>query len=154
VFKAERAAGQVTDGVAALDLDAFADPEDQFRHEVYLSWARRIAKGDKAGRQLAPYVVGERFLVSLGSAGVDRAKVIDVVVEVFTGLAAELDSRELHRLRTAGGGDSPPVVRPDGATCWRVSLQRSTPSARRLHYWRTNSGFELSRVVLHDDFEP
>jgi len=153
-FKSDRAAGQEVDSVTALDRDAFIDPEDQFRYEVHLSWARRITKGDKASRPLAAYEVGERFLDSLRSAGVDRVKVIDVVVEVLTGLAAELDSRELHRLRTDGGGDSPPVVRPDGATCWRVSLQRSTPSARRLHYWRTNRGFELSRVVLHDDFEP
>jgi hypothetical protein len=34
-----------------------------------------------------------------------------------------------------------------------VALQRNTPQARRLHFWRGRGGeIELSRVGLHDDF--
>jgi hypothetical protein len=81
--------------------------------------------------------------------------VIDVVVEVVTGLAVELHGRELHQLRQSEAGDSPTVVREDGATCWRAAIQSKSPAARRLHYWQLrDGGTELSRVVVHDDMEP
>lgn len=151
----QRTAQHVVEEAANRDLDAFVDPETQFRHEVYLAWTRRIGKSEKEHRPLAPYTLGDRFLVALEVVeGVDRCKVVDVVVEVLTGLAADVAGRELHRLRTSSGGGCPPVVRGDGATCWRASLQRSTPSARRLHFWRTSHGFEFERVVTHDEVEP
>jgi len=80
-------------------------------------------------------------------------KVAGVVVEVLTGLAESSPSRGMHALRSGAGGQDP-QVQSDGATCWRVSLQTGTPSARRLHFWRSASGIELSRVVLHDDLCP
>lgn len=77
------------------------------------------------------------------------------MVQVLTGRDAELVSRELHQLRTGMGGDDPPVTRTGGETCWRVSLQVKTPSARRLHYWMRNDGsIEFSSVRLHDDIRP
>ncbi|MFW6090783.1 MAG: hypothetical protein ACODAF_02845 [Actinomycetota bacterium] len=150
-----RAARQQQDDRPA-DEDAFLDPEDQFRHEVYVSWVRRIPKSDKPERPLQDYALGPRFLASLDAVdGIERSKVVDVVVEVLTGLAEQLSGRELHQLRQGSGGDDPPVTREDGATCWRVALQRNTPAARRLHYWRRAGGdVELSRVVTHDDTEP
>ena len=60
----------------------------------------------------------------------------------------------MHRLRAGPGGDDPVVVREDGAVCWRAAVQRHSPAARRLHYWRLGDAFELSRVTLHDDFRP
>ena len=87
--------------------------------------------------------------------GIRRSKVVEVVVQVLTGLDAGLASRERHQLRTGLGGDDPPVVRNGGETCWRVSLQVKTPSARRLHYWVCADGsIELSSVRLHDDYRP
>ncbi|MGH3506081.1 MAG: hypothetical protein ACRDO2_02620 [Nocardioidaceae bacterium] len=100
--------------------------------------------------------MGPRFLKSLDSVhGVDRGKVLDVVVEVITGLAVDVPARELHPLRQSEGGNAPAVVRPDGSTCWRAAIQSHTPSARRLHYWQRRDGsVEISRVVLHDDMDP
>lgn len=135
----------------------FLDPVAQLRHEVYLAWVERIPASDKAERQLPEqWAVGPRFLDSLASLeGVSRQKVLDVVVEVLTGLARELPGRDLHRLRTGEGGNAPWTVREDGAVCWRAALQRETASARRLHYWELPGGsIELSRVVAHDDTEP
>jgi len=86
--------------------------------------------------------------------GVDRSKVVDVVVEILTGLADQLDGRDTHPLRDSVGGNSRPVVRADGAICWRAALQRETASARRLHFWRLGQTVELSRVGLHDDVSP
>ncbi len=132
----------------------FADPEEQLRFEVQLAWARRIPAAEKAARPLGRYSLGPDFLQTLASAeGVDRSKVIDVIVEIVTGLVVDLPGRELHQLRDGTGGDNAARVRPDGATCWRVSLQVKTPSARRLHFWMLNDGtVELSSVRLHDDF--
>lgn len=134
----------------------FVGREDQLRHEVYLAWARRIPAAEKGERPLGDYHVGPAFLDSVAAvAGVERGKVVDVIVEVVTGLAEALPGRDLHQLRTGRGGDDRPVVRAcDQATCWRVALQTGTPQARRLHFWRTRQGVELSRVVLHDDMDP
>ncbi len=142
--------------VRPADDDAFVDPEDQFRHEVYMAWVRRIPKAGKAERPLPDYDVGPRFLASLEEVdGIERSKVVDVVVDVLTGLAEQLPGRELHQLRQGSGGGDPPVTREDGATCWRVALQRNTPAARRLHFWRRpGRAVELSRVVTHDDTDP
>lgn len=136
--------------------EAFSDPEEQLRFEVHLAWARRIPAGQKAELALRRYALGPRFLASLDELeGVARSKVVDVLVEVLTGLAPQLAGRDLHQLRTGDGGDDPVWVREDGATCWRAALQRETASARRLHYWELVDGtVELSRVVKHDDTRP
>lgn len=133
----------------------FADPEEQFRYEVYVEWATRITAGEKAERPLRDYVIGPEFLASVDKVeGVDRRKVVSVVVEVVTGLVEQLAGRDLHPLRTGPGGDDPPALRKDGAVCMRAALQRNTPSARQLHYWRMGDRIELSRVALHDDMRP
>jgi hypothetical protein len=133
----------------------FLDPEEQFRYEVRQEWAERIPATDKAERPLAAYTLGPEFLASLDRVeGVKRAKVVAVVVEVLTGLVQHLAGREPHQLREGSGGGSAYYSRADGATCWRVALQRDVPAARRLHYWRAGEKYELSRVALHDDFRP
>ena len=133
---------------------AFADPEEEFRWQVYSAWVHRIPAGEKAARPLGAFSIGPAFLKSLGTVeGIVVEKVAGVVVEVLTGLAESNPSRGMHALRSGAGGQDT-QVRSDGATCWRVSLQTGTPSASRLHYWRSASGIELSRVVLHDDFRP
>ncbi|MEV0005960.1 hypothetical protein AB0H28_27245 [Micromonospora sp. NPDC050980] len=136
------------------DAPAFLDDEDQFRHEVYTEWARRIPAAEKATKPLADYCLASGFLTSLDNLqGISRVKVVSVVVEVLTGQAPHLAGRDLHQLR-AGSNGSNYHTRADGATCWRVALQRGTASARRMHYWRTADGYELSRVTVHDDYQP
>ncbi|ANC32162.1 hypothetical protein [Isoptericola dokdonensis] len=134
----------------------FTDPADQFRHEVRTAWVRGVPAAQKASLPLRDYSLGPRFLDSLTLGGISRRKIVETVVHVVTGRAADINGLQLHRLRTDEGGDSQPVTRDaDGATCFRVSLQINTPSARRLHFWRLpDGGYELSRVVLHDDVEP
>ncbi|HEX2174504.1 MAG TPA: hypothetical protein VHG70_01225 [Nocardioidaceae bacterium] len=145
------------DSEEAQNGPSFPDPEEQFRFEVHLAWARRIPSGEKAARPLGRYEIGPQFLDSVDAInGISRDKIVDVVVELATGIAVELTGREVHPLRIDGGGSSPQVVRADdGAGAWRVSLQRDTPQARRLHYWQRYDGtIELSRVALHDDYTP
>lgn len=111
---------------------------------------------EKQTRPLRPWTYGPAFFDTLARVqGIKRDKIIEVIVHVLTGRDAELASRELHQLRTGAGGDDAPVTRRGGETCWRVSLQVGTPSARRLHYWQRNDGsVELSSIRLHDDFRP
>ncbi len=136
------------------DDRAFLNPEEQFRYDVYREWARRVPAAEKASKPLAAYLLGPDFLRSLDDIeGISRNKILAVVVEVLTDQVRHLAGRDLHQLR-AGPAGSPYVTRDDGATCWRVALQRGSAAARRLHYWRTRDGYELSRVVLHDDYRP
>ena len=134
----------------------FADPGVQFRYDVDVEYANRIPAAEKAIRPRHELRLGPDFLASLNDVeGVDRRKVVAVTVEVITDLVVELDSRELHPLRQGKGAAEQDVVRPrDGARCMRVALQRKTPSARRLHYWKVGEAIELSRVVKHDDMAP
>jgi len=134
----------------------FLDPEEQFLFEVHQSWVRRIPASEKHDRPLGDPRIGPHFLATLDRIeGVDRAKVVDVVVEILTNLVHELNGREVHQLREGSMGNAPAVTRDDGATCWRVALQVNSPAARRLHFWRLpDSSIELSRVVTHDDMNP
>lgn len=138
------------------DRSGWPDGESWLRHEVTSTWASRTGASEKRQYPLKDYVVGPRFLGSvdeLGDAYTD--KILRALVDVLTGRAPEVPSRDLHRLREGQGGNDPYVTRSDGATCWRVSLEQNTASARRLHYWQLPGGrIELSRVVLHDDVEP
>lgn len=133
---------------------AFLDPEEQFRHEVYLEWATRIPAASKADLPLAAYSLGQDFIPSVDAIqGIDRSKIIAVAVEVLTGLADEMPGRDMHRLR--GGLPGAPYI--DDAqlgSAWRVALQINTASARRMHFWRGADGkIALATVGVHDDMD-
>lgn len=133
---------------------AFLDPEEQFRHEVYLEWATRIPAASKADLPLAGYELGDGFLESVDTIqGIDRSKIVAVAVEVLTGLADEMPGRDMHRLR----GGLPGASYIDDAqlgSAWRVALQINTASARRMHFWRGADGrIVLATVGIHDDMD-
>lgn len=136
--------------------DRFDSPEAWIRHETHLAWIDRISADERRHNPLQAWSIGPAFADSVtGLTDGGLRKTLRAIVDVLTDRAEDLDGRELHQLREGLGGDDAPVVRPrDGASCWRVAIERNTPSARRLHYWRTPTGIELSRVVLHDDFNP
>jgi hypothetical protein len=129
---------------------AYTDPEAQLCFEIEVMWATRVTPQEKPAYPLAEYSVGSEFCASLDALqGIDRAKVLEVIVDVLTGRAQELHSRALHRRRESAGG--PYMVRDDGAKGWRVAIQRAAAGGRRLHYWQLGSHFELDKVGLHDD---
>jgi predicted RNA-binding protein with RPS1 domain len=138
-----------------LDVLDDGDPARRFVRELHYTWSRLYSS--EADRRRYPFsepIIGPAFLASLHAVhGITRDRVLEVCAHVVSGRAHEINSLELHQLRSSGGGDTPTVVRGDGALAWRVSLQVKTPSARRLHYWQRPDGrIELSKVVLHDDF--
>ncbi|GAA1987614.1 hypothetical protein GCM10009718_26360 [Isoptericola halotolerans] len=135
----------------------FVDPEDQLRFDVLRTWVEIIGPDEKARYPLPDFAVGPRFCDSLADVGRGlEDRVHRAVVLVLTGRAPDVPGFELHRLRRGDGGGSPHLVREhDGAHAMRLSLQVSSPQARRLHYWVLPGGeVELSRVVLHDDIDP
>lgn len=131
----------------------FSDPEQQFRHEVYVEWAERIPAATKAELPLADYALDEGFLESVESLqGIDRSKIIAVAVEVLTGLAETMAGRDMHRLRDGVPGNAPVLTHPEYGTGWRVNLQTGTASARRMHFWRGADGkIVFLSVGVHDD---
>lgn len=141
---------------ARTDRSAWPDEEAWLRHEVIGTWAARTLASEKQQYPLVDYVIGPQFLTSVRDLGEGYTeKVFRGIVDVLTGRAAEIPSRQLHRLRQGQGGSDPYVTRTDGAICWRLSLETNTASARRLHYWQLPGGtIELSRVVIHDDVAP
>lgn len=136
----------------ARPVHGFADPQEQLRWNIYRVWVEQTRPEDKPDRPLPDtWHIGSRFMESMALPGISRDKVLSVVVHVLTGNAP----RETHPLRTSMAGNAPQVQRADGALAWRTPLQQSSPSARRLHWWRRlDKTIELSRVVLHDDFQP
>lgn len=135
---------------------AWPSGEDWLRYEVLTTWANRTIASDKSRHPLTDYTVGPRFIESLSTLDDGQLdKALRAVIDVLTGRVAEIPGRQLHRLREGDGGSDPYVIRPDGASCWRASIEVNAPSARRLHYWQLPGGaIELSRVVLHDDMTP
>ncbi len=136
----------------ATPQPVFTDPQRQLRHEIWLAWLERFDEQERDRLPLPEdYRFGEGFLDSLTALkGISQAKVVDVLVEVLTGLDQQLAGRQRHPWLQGRGGDQ--QVRDDGARAWRVSLQVETPGARRLKYWRLPGGtVEFDSVGHHDD---
>ena len=135
----------------ARGIGVFSDPEEQLRHEIRLQYLYRIPESQRAEMPLADYRLGPKFLDSLDDLkGVARDKVVDVLVEVLTGLVRSMAGRQLHPWRVGPAG--PQETRGDGGAAWRCSLQVNTPSARRLKYWQLPGGVvEFDAVGVHDE---
>lgn len=151
-----RAKKRKGEGPEQDDSGLFEDSSEQLDFEIQQAWARMTLPSEKKQLPLKDWSCGPEFLNTLHEVeGISRDKVIEVIVHVLTGRDAELNSRELHPLRTGLGGNDAPVVRDSGEICWRVSLQSNSPAARRLHYWsRADGGVELSSIRVHDDYRP
>lgn len=135
----------------ARGLAVFTDPQAQLRHEIWLQYLHRIPESQRAELPLGDYRFGAGFIDSLEDLeGVSRDKVVDVLVEVATGLVRQIHGRQLHHWRVGQVG--PQETRSDGAAAWRCSLQVKTASARRLKYWQLPGGtVEFDSVGVHDE---
>ncbi|WP_114201552.1 hypothetical protein [Janibacter anophelis] len=140
----------------AKEVCGHLDPRDQMRWDLLRTWVEQTRPEDKADWPLPEdYGIGPDFCRTVTELeGVSRDRVLLVAVRVLTGRGVTGD----HPLRSSRAGGAPAVTRVrDGVewTCRRAPLQQSSPSARRLSYWRGPSGqIELSRVTVHDDLTP
>lgn len=137
-------------------VHGFTDPEDNMRWAIQRAWVEHTLPSDKADWPLPEnFGIGPDFCRSVAELqGVSHDRVLRVVVQVLAGREVADD----HPLRSSKAGGAAAVTRErDGVTwvCRRAPLQQSSPSARRLSYWRGPSGqIELSRVTVHDDLTP
>jgi predicted RNA-binding protein with RPS1 domain len=141
---------------ASLEQELVAhgvDAAERFVSDVQRAWESQTTVDDRRRYPWRQPSLGPDFLDSLVQVqGVGRERVVDVCAQVACGRAAEIAGLELHPLRSSEGGGSSQRVREDGARAWRCSLQVSSPSARRLHYWQLPGGaVELAKIVYHDD---
>ena len=134
----------------------FSDSEEQLRLEINLSYLARV---DEVLRSQYPmpesYRISEGFIRKIealvGTGGIKREKIIDVCADVLSGRAKDIPARGLKDW-TDGKNGRQLVRDSDGALAWRVRLQTSTSSARRLKFWVHRDGtFELDSVGVHDD---
>ncbi|MGW0670638.1 hypothetical protein [Streptomyces sp. NPDC002746] len=131
----------------------YADPEQQFRYEVDQCWLRLIAEPDRPSHPLAPFTLGPDWLTSLHAVeSVHRRKIVEVSVEVLTGLATAMPGRQVHRMRARDERGGIRLVRADQAVAMRCHLKNQTSAAPRLMWWKLpDQTIELARVALHND---
>jgi len=117
--EADRARVDAEKKVRALEARVGGQPRDEgraargtfeywIRHEVRLAWVARVPAGEKVALPLGPFGVGPSFEQDLAALTDDQFdKTMRAIVDVLTGRAASLDSREVHRLRMSDAGGSP-----------------------------------------------
>ncbi len=125
---------------------------------VRLAYARLYSESDRHEHPLRRMRVGPDLLDGLQElTDVPVDKVLEVCAQVAAGTAHDVPGRQVHEL-TAGSGGAPTRMREsDGARAWRCSLQDSTASARRLHWWQVpgddGGTVEFANVDVHDSFD-
>ena len=133
--------------------------EAWFNEELRRAWIGRYKPSD---RELYPLnlekiTYGENFFETLSQPEIaeeDLRKAVRVILDIVTERNAKENIHEVHNLRTSSSASASIVKRDDGAVCMRSYLEQGTPQAKRLHFWKTSEGWELSRVSLHDDYRP
>lgn len=130
----------------------YDDPQEQWRFEMWLAYLQRVPASDR-GKFPWPedFVIGPHFIESVNSLqGISHQKIVEVAAEIVCDLVREMPGRELHPWLVKRAGEQ--ETRSDGATAWRVALQKNSPGARRLKFWRLKTGgVELDSVGHHDD---
>lgn len=145
---------RTSDPIDALQ-GAFADEREQMDFEIRTAWALRIPACSKADLPLPRWEYGPDFFDSMHALhGFDHGKIVDVIVEILTGLVKRIDGRDLHELRTGTGGETPVRRTADGDAYWRAALQLNSPGGRRIHFYtrRSDGVVVLSSVRTHDDY--
>ena len=133
--------------------------EEWFTEELRRAWIGRYKPSD---RELYPLNLervsyGESFFETLRQPEIaeeDLRKAVRVILDIVSDRNSKENIHEVHNLRTSGSASASIVRRDDGSVCMRSYLEQGTPQAKRLHFWRTSGGWELSRVALHDDYRP
>lgn len=151
-----RGAERRLDRAERIDAE-FSSQDELFRHELYLAWVARVSAAEKQRFPLQKFTIGPKFLESFFSHSIEhRQKALKALVDLLTGRAAGIQSRQIHQLRTGVGGDDGSVIRPsDRARCMRMSVETKSSAARRIHYWDIPGGqVELHELVPHDVTDP
>ncbi|MFD7161347.1 hypothetical protein ACFV9C_42645 [Kribbella sp. NPDC059898] len=137
--------------LAAPHPPLFADPVQQLRHDLHLTWLRATPEAERDTQPLRTYAAGPDLIDSMNLELVTRERILLVMVDVLTGAVHTHPGRAAHRQRTNAAGSSTAQIRGDKAIAWRCSLKTNTPAAPRLLWWQLRDGsIELDRVVRHE----
>jgi hypothetical protein len=130
--------------------------EEWFGEELRRAWIGRYKPEDRIefNLDLERVSYGPVFFESLRESHIseeDLRKIVRVILDIVSGRNNTQRMHEVHPLRESAASTSKNLTRSDGAVCFRAYVEEKTAQAKRLHFWRLNDGFELSRVGLHDD---
>ncbi len=133
--------------------------EDWFGEELRRAWVGRYKPEDRKAFNLdiSKVSYSKEFFNTLRESHIseeDLRKVVRVVLDIVTDRNSRQRMHEVHPLREGASSSSRNMIRDDGAACFRAYLEENTSQAKRLHFWKLPSGWELSRVGLHDDMRP
>lgn len=129
---------------------------DWFNEELRRAWIGRYKPEDRDVFVLDVSKVsyGDNFFETLRENHIseeDLRKVVRVVLDIVTDRNGRDLMHEVHPLRESASASAKNLTREDGAVCFRAYLEQNTAQAKRLHFWKLQGGWELSRVGLHDD---
>ena len=132
---------------------------DWFNEELRRAWIGRYKPADRIQYplDLAKLSYGPAFFESLLERHVtedELRKAVRVALDIATGFANSHGLHAIHALREDAGAAAKGLTRSDGAECMRAYLEQNKPQAKRLHFWKLQSGIEFSRVGQHNDMRP
>lgn len=132
---------------------------DPFASEVSLKAAieaehaqRTRLPADAEQYPLRRWELGREFLQSARTLqGIPAPNIVTACAHVASDRAHKINAYNVHAI-TLAKNVVPHVVPAKGARAWRLSLQESTSSARRMHYW-VSSTTDGERVVEFIDVD-
>ena len=136
--------------------DRWASDTDWFMEELRRAWIGRYTPFERATKyplNIERFGFAEGFFESVSSENLSEEEVkktVRVILDIATGRNAVEHKHTVHEKFIKLGG--PQEVRSDGASLWRVHLEKDVPAAKRLHYWLRRDGFiDFGWVANHDD---
>lgn len=135
--------------------DMFLEAAERFSFELQYAWAAAVPAVEKAAHPLGKFHSSQHFLEAWAAlTAQQRGKTLRAVVDLVADRRGPLRKREPHPLRLNEGAHAGPTLRGDDV-CMRLYVEKKTPGALRLHYWKSPSGgLELHDVVNHDVVKP
>lgn len=130
--------------------------EDWFGEELRRAWVGRYKPEDRKSFNLdiSKVSYSKEFFNTLRESHIseeDLRKIVRVALDIVTDRNSRERIHEVHPLRENASSSSRNLTREDGAVCFRAYVEENTAQAKRLHFWKVATGWELSRVGLHDD---
>ncbi len=156
----EKRASERTRSTTWSRRDRFDKDIDWFNEELRRAWIGRYSPSERRDSYIldeSKYTYGSKFFESLKVAVPDEdgiRKAVRTILDIVTLRENDARLHQVHPLREAEKASPDGITRTDNAELLRAYIEESTPQARRLHFWKiTSKSFELSRVVLHDDYK-
>ena len=140
--------------------ERFDNDIDWFNEELRRAWIGRYSPSERRDSYIldeSKFTYGSKFIESLKVSVPDEdgiRKAVRAILDIVTLRENDARLHKVHPLREAEKASPEGVTSGDDAELLRAYIEESTSQARRLHFWKiTSKTFELSRVVLHDDYK-